>query len=511
MSVFMHASMGIFNAYCDRVPMLVIGATGPLDAAARRPWIDWLHTATDQAALVRPFIKWDDQPGSVRAAIDSIVRGLMLTTTPPCAPVYLCFDVALQEERLTAHVEVSDVSRLRSTSHSHPDPQTSAEVARMLSLSENPVILAGRVSRSEKAWLERIELAERVGARVFTHLKLGAAFPTSHPLHGAPPTTFPSTALQAALREADIIVSLDWLDLGGALERAGAGEQINATIVSVSLDQHLHHGWSKDHMSPTPADFRVLATPDAFVTRLLKDLLETAAPRARIAHGRGRIEQSLVPRKDAPLGLADIAVALDLAAGDQPVTLIRVPNGWPSALWHFTSPLDFLGADGGEGVGSGLGLAIGAALALEGTGRLPVAILGDGDFLMGVNALWTAARYGVPMLVVVANNRSFLNDEIHQHHVAELRSRPIENRWIGQRIDGPAVDLSAHARAQGLRAYGPIESRHQVMTALQDAVAEVRAGAAVVADVRIETETYAIEPPGTASSGLELQKPTPQN
>jgi thiamine pyrophosphate-dependent acetolactate synthase large subunit-like protein len=492
----MHASMGIFNAYCDRVPMLVLGATGPLDATARRPWIDWIHTAADQAALVRPFVKWDDQPGSVRAAVDSIVRGLMLTTTPPCAPVYLCFDAALQEERLTTPVEVAEISRLCSTSHSHPDPKTSAEVARMLSLSKSPVILAGRVSRSERAWSERIELAERVGASVFTHLKLGAAFPTNSPRHGAPPTTFPSAALQAALREADIVLSLDWLDLGGALERAGAGEQISATIVSVSVDQHLHHGWSKDHMSPAPADFRVLATPDAFVTQLLQELPETSAPRARLAHTHGRLEQSLVPHKDTPLCLADIGVALDLAAADQPVTLIRLPNGWPGGLWHFTSPLDFLGADGGEGVGSGLGLAIGAALALEGTGRLPVAILGDGDFLMGVNALWTAARYGVPMLVIVANNRSFFNDEIHQHHVAEIRSRPVENRWIGQRIDGPAVDLSAHAQAQGVRAYGPIDSRYRLMTALHDAVAEVRHGAAVVVDVWIETETYPIELPG---------------
>jgi hypothetical protein len=100
------------------------------------------------------------------------------------------------------------------------------------------------------------------------------------------------------------------------------------------------------------------------------------------------------------------------------------------------------------------------------------------------------------MLVIVANNRSFFNDEIHQHHVAEIRSRPVENRWIGQRIDGPAVDLSAHAQAQGVRAYGPIDSRYRLMTALHDAVAEVRHGAAVVVDVWIETETYSIELPG---------------
>ena len=64
----MHASMPIFNAWCDRTPVLILGATGPWDAAKRRPWIDWIHTCADQAALVRNFTKWDNQPGSVTAA-----------------------------------------------------------------------------------------------------------------------------------------------------------------------------------------------------------------------------------------------------------------------------------------------------------------------------------------------------------------------------------------------------------------------------------------------------------
>lgn len=63
-----HATMAIFNAWCDRMPMLVIGATGPVDASKRRPWIDWIHTARDQGAIVRPYVKWGDQPASATAA-----------------------------------------------------------------------------------------------------------------------------------------------------------------------------------------------------------------------------------------------------------------------------------------------------------------------------------------------------------------------------------------------------------------------------------------------------------
>src|ERR1043166_6945395 len=70
-----HATMAMFNAWCDRFPVIVLGATGPVDAAKRRPWIDWIHTARDQGAIVRNYTKWDDQPASPAAAREAILRG----------------------------------------------------------------------------------------------------------------------------------------------------------------------------------------------------------------------------------------------------------------------------------------------------------------------------------------------------------------------------------------------------------------------------------------------------
>jgi thiamine pyrophosphate-dependent acetolactate synthase large subunit-like protein len=131
-------------------------------------------------------------------------------------------------------------------------------------------------------------------------------------------------------------------------------------------------------------------------------------------------------------------------------------------------------------------LTVGGAIALKGSSRLPVAILGDGDYLMGVNALWTAANADVPLLVVVCNNRSFFNDEVHQERVARVRARPVENRWIGQRIDNPAPDLAMLARAQGLDGIGPVTAADALQPALEDAVRRVKAGKAVVVDVHVE-------------------------
>jgi thiamine pyrophosphate-dependent acetolactate synthase large subunit-like protein len=188
------------------------------------------------------------------------------------------------------------------------------------------------------------------------------------------------------------------------------------------------------------------------------------------------------------LTIDDIAVALNQALSEVDTCLVRVPLSWNPGLWPIRQPLDALGGDGGEGVGSGPGMTIGAALALRGSNRLAVAVLGDGDFAMGVNALWTAAHYELPLIIVVANNRSFFNDEVHQHRVAVARGRPTENRWIGQRIQGPDIDLAALARGQGLVAHGPVGDRAALADALASAVADARDGSPVVVDVRIASE-----------------------
>ena len=144
------------------------------------------------------------------------------------------------------------------------------------------------------------------------------------------------------------------------------------------------------------------------------------------------------------------------------------------------------GSDGGGGIGAGPGISVGAALALRGSDVLAIAVCGDGDFLMGCNALWTAVHYRVPLLLVIANNRSFYNDEVHQERVARARHRPVENKWIGQRMTDPDIDLAALARAQGAFAMGPIRERDALALALRDAVAAFDAGKVAVIDVRVQ-------------------------
>src|SRR5256886_389257 len=213
----MHATMAIFNAWCDRVPMLVLGATGPWDASKRRPWIDWIHTASDQGALVRGFTKWDNQPGSVTAAYEALLRAVQLANTAPRGPTYINLDAALQETKVGALPPLPDVTRFQVPAPVQPEAAAIAKAAQLLSAAKNPAMLMGRVSRSEAAWKARVALAEKVQAKVFTDMKAACAFPTDHPLHAAPPATFPDGKL---LRECDVIVSFDWIDTAGTLKVA---------------------------------------------------------------------------------------------------------------------------------------------------------------------------------------------------------------------------------------------------------------------------------------------------
>jgi thiamine pyrophosphate-dependent acetolactate synthase large subunit-like protein len=113
-------------------------------------------------------------------------------------------------------------------------------------------------------------------------------------------------------------------------------------------------------------------------------------------------------------------------------------------------------------------------------------VCGDGDFLMGVTALWTAAHYKIPLLVVIANNRSFFNDELHQERVARMRNRPVENRWVGQRISEPDIDLASMARAQGAVGFAPVTAIGDLSATFEKAIAAVEGGAVAVVDVRVE-------------------------
>jgi len=384
----MHAAMAIFNAWCDCVPVVIVGATGAVDAARRRPWIEWIHTAKDQGALLRPYLKWDDQPASIPAAMESLLRAHQLAVMPPCGPVYVTMDVSLQEDPLESPLTLPEPARYRPAPSPRPEPGDVRRAAQWLAGAERPLLMIGRVSRGQGAWEERVRLAEALGAVVLTDFKQGAAFPLEHPLHGATPEFRLNAVAEQALRGADVILSLDWVDLAGTLHPAWENAPVTAKVIHCSLDSYSHRGWGMEYMGLPPVDLPMLTESDVLVPLLLREL--EAAGGAEL---RARAERRIAARAggagngegatggaEAELTTTDIARELYRATEGREVCLIRLPFGWDAAQFPLRGPLEYLGYDGGAGLGSGPGMAVGGALALLGRGRLPIAVLGRRRF-----------------------------------------------------------------------------------------------------------------------------------
>ncbi|HEY6364711.1 MAG TPA: thiamine pyrophosphate-binding protein [Candidatus Binatia bacterium] len=506
----MHASMPIFNAWCDRTPMVIFGATGPVDAHRRRPWIDWIHTSKDQASIIRDYTKWDDQPASPQAAVESVLRANQIARSAPYGPVYICLDAGLQEAPLTEGVAIPDAARFAPPPSPAAPRESVLKVLEAIDKAKFPLILMGRVSRKQADWDRRIRFAEAIGAAVLTSSNDPSAFPTTHPLHFAAPCLRPSKAATGLIEKADLVLSLDWLDLAGVF-RLGLGTaqtQVPAdkTIIHCSVDSIRTNGWSMDHQALAAVDIPIFAEPDQFVAQMLDEMDAKKAPKVKtrpemksLAHWNDGTSKSPANRGQ-PMSLWDMAMTVREFAKKQPVTFARLPIGWPGEAYEFDGPLSFMGNDGGGAVGTGPGHTIGAALALKDTGRLTIGVLGDGDYLMGVNALWTASRMEIPMMIIVADNRSYYNDEMHQERVAQARSRPVQNRWIGQRIDDPRVDLVAMARAQGFESEDPVSTTEALAKALKTGAEVVAKGGRYFIDSVI-TPGYADAGPDQRSGG----------
>ena len=120
------------------------------------------------------------------------------------------------------------------------------------------------------------------------------------------------------------------------------------------------------------------------------------------------------------------------------------------------------------------------------SGRLVVSVLGDGDFFMTSNALWTAAKYEIPLLVIIYNNLSYYNDEDHQERVALWRDRPVGNKGVGIRIEDPEPDFASLSRSLGVAGFGPVTDPSKVCEVLDEAIAIVKNGKPAVIDVRTQ-------------------------
>ncbi len=501
-----HAAMAIYNAWCDRVPVIVIGGTD-LDASKRPPGVPTFHSAQDINALVRDFTKWDDTPVSLPHFAQSFVRAYKLAMTPPHEPVMLALDSDLQEETVHDRGKLV-IPRYLPTAPPQGDINAVHEAARLLANAERPVIVADKMARTADGVSRLVELAEVLQAPVVDQ-KGRMNFPNTHYL-------YQTARGRALLAQADVILGLElsdywgtvngWIDNGdndgsGLQERHAKPDAKLISISSVLLNTKSNY---QDFQRFQPVDIEMAGDSEATLPALI-EAVKQALPAVRKAtldargqglkkswrESRERTRAAAAYAWDAsPISTARMVMEVYAQIKDLDWSSVggdRQLSGWPSRLWPMDKHYKFIGGPGGYGVGYGAPAAVGAALANRGVGRFSVNFQPDGDLMFSPGVLWTAAHHKVPLLTVMHNNRGYHQEVMHLQRMGNRRNRVAslgkDMGPIGTRLENPVIDYAKLASSLGLWSAGPITDPKDLAPALKKAVEVVKAGEPALVDV----------------------------
>jgi len=489
-----HGSMAIYNAWVDRVPIVLFAGNG-LDAMSRRPGTEWNHSVQDAAGLVRDFVKWDDTPVSLQHFAESTVRAYKIATTPPTEPVLITCDIDLQEHPV--HDEDLRIPKLARSRPPQGDRAALAEAAKWLVGAEHPVILADRCVRNQEGVKLLVELAEALQAPV---IDLGGRmnFPSVHPL-------CQSEARRGLVREADVVLLLEVSDPFGQFnsisdphhELRFVGKK-DAKVINISLQDVYIRSNYQDFQRYLPVDLSINGDAQASLPALIDEVKRaTTDDRRRGFAARGE-KMKEAHAKERQRARSEAAHGWDL----QPITTPRLAAEtwnvirnerwslavsdripWARRLWPTTEYHQMLGGSGAQGVGYAAPGALGVALANKSKGIFTVTFQPDGDLMYSPGVLWTAAYHKIPILYVMHNNRAYHQEIMHVQRMCSLHNRGVDRAWVGTTIDNPAIDYAKLAQSMGVWAEGPVTDPAQLGAALKRAADVVKSGHPALVDV----------------------------
>jgi thiamine pyrophosphate-dependent acetolactate synthase large subunit-like protein len=494
-----HASMAIFNAYCDRVPVYIVLGNS-IDVTKRRPGVEWDHSVEDAAAMVRDYTKWDDLPISLQHFAESGIRAYKIAMTPPMMPVLLVADAELQEAPVREDAGLH-IPKLTLASPPQGDSGAVAEAARLLVAAENPVIIVDRTARTPAGVTHLIELAETLQAPVVDQFAR-MNFPTRHPLNH-------SDNGRELISQADVILGLEVVDLWGAVN--SYRDQLHRTshpitsdgakLISITVGDLFMKGNYQDIQRYPEVDLAIAADAEATLPSLIEAVKRLVTDDRKVVfETRGK---QLAEDRQGLLNLASTQATYGWDAS--PITTARLSaelwaqiknkdwslvsdvapgmSNWPLRLWAFEKHYQFIGGAGGYGVGYGAPSAVGAALANRKYGRLSVNIQCDGDLMYAPGILWTAAHHRIPILNVMHNNRAYHQETMHLQRMGNRHNRGIDRAGIGTTINNPDIDFAKLAQSMGVHAEGPITNPNDLGPAIARAIAVVERGEPALVDV----------------------------
>jgi acetolactate synthase-1/2/3 large subunit len=495
-----HASMAIYDAFCDRVPVFII-AGNTYDATQRSSDVIWVHSSQDDAAMVRDFVKWDDRPGSLEHFAESAIRAYKIATTPPMAPVLLCVDTDMQEGPIPEGTKLT-IPKLPSLAPPQGESGAVAEVAKLLVAADNPVLVAGTYGRSQAAVDHLVELAELLQCGV-VDLATRMNFPTRHPLNQT------NRGGRAVVGQADVVLGLEVIDFWGVTHQfrehivssSTPITKAGAKIISISSGDLFIKANYQNFQRFEAVDIAIAADAAATMPSLIEAVKrEIGASRKSQFAARGsklaeahntaltKVRADAAYGWDAsPISTARLSAEIfeQLKSEDWSLASTK-PSGvsnWPQKLWAMDKYYHYTGESGGNGIGFGAAAAAGAALANKKHGRLTLTIQPDGDLMMGPGVFWSGGPHKKPNRYVMHNNRAYHQEYMGFQRIANRRNRGIDTAHIGTTLREPFIDFATVAKGLGVYAEGPISDPKDLGPALKRAIAIVKRGEPALLDV----------------------------
>ena len=499
-----HAAMAVYNAWADRVPLIMIGGND-LDASKRPPGVPTVHSAQDINALVRDFTKWDDQPVSLQHFSQSFVRAYKYAMTPPYGPVMLALDAGVQQASIKPEEKDLYTPRYVAPSPPHGDPNALREAAKLLVNAQNPVIVADRCARTQAGIDSLVQLAELIQCPVISQQNR-VNFPNTHYLSAGP----------AVVRNADVILGLEltdfwatvggWVDNGdhdghGVMESRHRPDVKLIHINSVELNTKAN---MQDFQRFMPVDILMPADAEASLPMLIdfvkqaitgdrKTVFEQRGAARRKAHAQAQQnmrQRAMLGWDASPISIARMTAELWPHIKGLDWSMVNSSSGaapWPLQYFPMDKHYRWLGRSGAAGQGYGPPASIGAALGNKSLGRFSFSYQGDGDLMYVPGSLWTATHHNIPMLMMVHNNRGYHQEVMHVQRLSNRRNR-VANLGktmgpVGTSIENPDIDYATMAKSMGWWSAGPIKDPAELGTVLAKAVQVVRAGEPALIDV----------------------------
>ena len=493
-----HASMAVYNAWCDRAPMILL-AGNHLEATERRAGVEWSHSAQDCVRVIRDYIKWDDMPLSLQHYAESMARALKIAMTPPAGPVAVVLDGHLQEAE-------AGNQRLSLFSVSVNQPPTGneaavAEAARWLLEAESPVIVADLMARDQVGVERLVALAEALQVPVVNQFGR-MNFPNTHHLsQGA-----------TAVAQADVVLGLELFDVWGVINTVRdrvhrdsvRKARPDARVISIGCNDLFTKSNYQNFQRFYPSDLSIAGDAQATLPMLTDAVLSGMRParratnaareaRWREAHSLARaqaLDEARYGWNASPVSTARLYAELWNVVKDRDWALVSddgAQSRWARRLWPIESHHQYIGRSGGAGLGYGAPAAIGAALAHRAEGRFALNVQKDGDLMYTPGVFWTAAYHRIPLLTVTHNNQGYHQEFMHLQRMAARRQRGIDSTWrVGNELRNPDIDFSRMAGAMGVWGEGPITDPDDLGEALARAAEVVDGGEPAFVDVRCQ-------------------------